>query len=88
VANQTLRDVIKLQALTIPPTTATSAEIADRAAAMADAAKSYDQVVTAVRVPDMSKSIDDPRRRGKYTSRRDRWSPIQTPSRLAATTVA
>jgi hypothetical protein len=61
VTNQKLRDVIELHALTMPPTAATAAQLADRAAAMADAAQFYAQVINDVALPDdfVSSTADD-----------------------------
>jgi hypothetical protein len=71
VAKQKLRDVPEFHSLTMPPSNATSAQLVARASAMADAAQSYEQVFTAVGLPDdfiptlrstagdVSKSIDD-----------------------------
>ena len=79
VAKQKLRDVPEFHALTMPPSNATSAQLVARASAMADAAQSYDQVFTAVGLPDdfipwlrstaddVSKSIDD---RKQHTGKR------------------
>jgi hypothetical protein len=52
VAKQKLRDVIELHALTMSPTDATAAQLADRAAAMADAAPFYGKVVKDGALPD------------------------------------
>ena len=52
VAKQKLRDVHEFHALTMPPSNATSAQLVARAAAMADAAQSYEQVFKGVGLPD------------------------------------
>jgi hypothetical protein len=80
VVKQKLRDVIELHALTMSPTAATAAQLADRAAAMADATQFYWQVVKDVGLPDdfipstaddVSKSIDD---RQQHSARRKRFT--------------
>jgi hypothetical protein len=64
------------------PTKAAAAQLADRAAAMADAAQSYDQGVTAVGVPAHVEVDRGSAATGKYSNRRDGQSPIQPAARL------
>ena len=52
VAKQKLRDVPEFHALTMPPSSATSAQLVARASAMANAAQSYAQVFMDVGLPE------------------------------------